>query len=156
VTSRARRSTKRLASVADSVNCQAGIPNRLRNCSPAATPSSLGSIVVRPRAASRAIAATVAAGACPVIAPVSPRQKSVYSIPSTSISLAPSASETQIGKSPGQRVIQFIGTPDSSGPPACSPSSRERGCSLLKRVRSRSIRAQTRVGSIVIRPSSSE
>ena len=79
----------------------------------------------------------------------------MYSIPSTSTSRAPSASETQSGKSPGQRVIQFIGTPESSGPPARSPSSRDRGCSRMNRARSRSIRAATREVTAVIQPSSS-
>jgi hypothetical protein len=39
---------------------------------------------VIPFAACSLIARSVGSGACPVIAPVSPRQKSTYSIPSTS------------------------------------------------------------------------
>src|SRR5262245_52027268 len=43
------------------------------------------------------------------------------------------------GKSPGQRVIQFIGTPESSDASPRSCSSRDRGCSAANRWRSRSI-----------------
>ena len=49
------------------------------------------------------------------------------------------------GKSPGQRVIQFIGTPESSDALPRSWSSRERGCSAAKRYRSRSISSAMRL-----------
>ena len=67
---------KRLASVAVSVVCQNGRPNRRASSSPTQIASSVGSMNVMPRRARSAIAATEAAGAWPVIAPVSPRQRS--------------------------------------------------------------------------------
>ena len=47
--------------------------------------SSVGSIVVMPRPAWAAMAAAGPFGECPVMAPVSPRQKSTYSCPSTQV-----------------------------------------------------------------------
>ena len=84
------RSSQRLASVAVSENCHRGRPKRRPSSSPTHAASSVGSIVVMP-ARSRS-AAIVASGECPAIAPVSPRQKSAYSLPSTSTRLAPLAS----------------------------------------------------------------
>ena len=69
---------------------------------------------VIPRAACSATARATGSGECPVIAPVSPRQKSTYSIPSTSRKCAPDASLAKIGKPPGHRTIQCMGTPASS------------------------------------------
>jgi hypothetical protein len=43
------------------------------------------------------------------------------------VTVAPLASEKKTGKLPGQRVIQFIGTPESSEPLARSWISREVG-----------------------------
>ena len=67
-----------------------------------------------PRGACSAIARSVGSGAWPVIAPVSPRQRSTYSWPSTSVKRAPFACAAKTGKPPGQRTIQCIGTPPSS------------------------------------------
>ena len=72
-----------------------------------------------------------AGSACPVIAPVSPRHRSTYSMPvDVGEPGARCADSTNSGKAPGQRVIHGIGTPASSGPRACSASSAERGCSV--------------------------
>ena len=83
---------KRFASVAVSANCQNGRPKRRASSSPTQAASSVGSIAVEPRAAWAAIAGTTGSGACPAIAPVSPRQRSTYSWPSTSTTRAPFAS----------------------------------------------------------------
>ena len=45
---------------------------------------------------------------CPVMAPVSPRQKSRYVNPSTSVKCAPLASLTKTGCGLAQRAIQFV------------------------------------------------
>ncbi len=79
-----------MASVAVSENCQNGTPKRRASSWPTQAASSVGSIVVMP-ARSR-IARIVGSGEWPAIAPVSPRQKSAYSLPSTSSTLAPWAS----------------------------------------------------------------
>jgi hypothetical protein len=76
VISRASRIAKRFASVAVSANCQRGSPNRRESSSPTHSASSLGSISVIPRATRSCTARTVASGEWPVIAPVSPRQRS--------------------------------------------------------------------------------
>ena len=76
---RAIRTAKRLASVAVSANCHEGSPKRRCISRPTHSESSLGSISVIPRGACAAIARRVGSGAWPVIAPVSPRQKSTYS-----------------------------------------------------------------------------
>ena len=73
---RAIRITNRFASVAESVNCQSRRPKRRCISSPTAAASSVGSIEVIPRASCALTAAIVAGGAWPVIAPVSPRQRS--------------------------------------------------------------------------------
>jgi hypothetical protein len=93
-------------------------------------------MVVIPCWARRATASATAGSAWPPMAPVSPRQRSTYSTPSTSTSRAPDARATKTGKAPAHRVIQGIGTPASSEPPACSASSRERGCVATKRLSS--------------------
>ena len=94
MTWRASRTAKRLASVAVSASCQYCRPKR-RESSPATqSESSVGSIVVMPRAACAAMAAAGPSGEWPVIAPVSPRQKSMYSCPSTQVNRAPCASAT--------------------------------------------------------------
>ena len=83
------RSTQRLASVAVSENCQYGTPKRRASSTPTHSASSVGSITVMPaRSRSAAIAGS---GEWPAIAPVSPRQKSAYSLPSTSVTRAPRA-----------------------------------------------------------------
>jgi hypothetical protein len=84
------RSSHRFASVAVSANCHSGRPKRRPSSSPTQAASSVGNIVVMP-ACSRSTA-IVSGGECPAIAPVSPRQKSAYSLPSTSTTLAPCAS----------------------------------------------------------------
>jgi hypothetical protein len=78
------RSIQRLASVAVSANCQNGRPKRRASSSPSQAASPVGSIVVTP-------AGDGCGGRWPAIAPVSPRQKSAYSWPSTSTTVAPSA-----------------------------------------------------------------
>ena len=83
------RIIQRLASVAVSENCQYGMPKRRASSEPTQAASSVGSIVVMP--AISAIARIVGAGEWPAIAPVSPTQKSAYSLPSTSTIVAPSA-----------------------------------------------------------------
>ena len=69
--------------------------------------------VVMPRTARSRIASATPTSPCPVIAPVSPRQKSTYSMPSASTNLAPSACSKNTGWVPGHLVIHGIGTPDS-------------------------------------------
>jgi hypothetical protein len=49
---------------------------------------------VEPRFNCAVIAATAAGGACPHIAPVSPRQRSTWSMPSASVKCAPFALST--------------------------------------------------------------
>ena len=111
VTCRASRIAKRFASVAVSANCQ---------CVDAEATGQLLAhpqrVLARqhrrdPAAACSAIARSVGSGAWPDIAPVSPRQKSTYSRPSTSTKRAPCASRTKTGKPPGHFGIQCIGTP---------------------------------------------
>src|SRR5262245_2604753 len=142
------RSAKRFASVAVSANCQNGSPKRRASSSPTQAASSVGSIAVEPRAACAAIAWTTGSGACPAIAPVSPRQKSMYSRPSTSTTRAPFASCTKTGKSPAQRAIQLIGTPNRSEERERSLSSSERGWLLRNASPSSSSRAASRSRSI--------
>src|SRR5439155_914831 len=80
-------------------------PKGRPSSAPTQSESSVGSISVTPRRAWAAIASAVGAGEWPVIAPVSPRQKSTYSIPSTSVNRAPEASATKTGKAPAHSVI---------------------------------------------------
>ena len=138
MTCRESRIANRLASVALSANCQEVTPNRRVSSSDTAAASSVGSISVRPLADWSVNARSVASGACPVIAPVSPRQESTYSIPSTSSKRAPFASATNTGKPPGHLRIQCIGTPSNSERRPSSKSSRERECVSTKRCSSRS------------------
>jgi len=141
---RASLMTNRLASVADRQNCQRGTPKRRAISSPTHDESSVGSMNVLPRPAASATAATAAGGAWPVMAPVSPRHKSRYSMPSTSVNLDPAASTTNTGYAPGHLVIQFIGTPPSRFPPASCHNSNERGCRSRNVFCSRSISAVSR------------
>src|SRR5829696_3499308 len=60
----------------------------------------------------------VEGGGCPVMAPVSPRQKSAYSLPSTSKTIEPSALSANTGNPPAHFIIQLIGTPPKSESPA--------------------------------------
>ncbi len=57
------------------------------------------------------MAAATGPGEWPNIEPVSPRQKSAYSLPSMSRSDAPRADSTTNGKGIDQSRIQCIGTP---------------------------------------------
>ena len=134
---RAIRTTNRFASVAESVNCQSRRPKRRCISSPTSAASGVGSIAVIPLATRSWTAATVGGGEWPVIAPVSPRQRSAYTLPSTSVTSAPEADSKNTGNAPGHRVIQFIGTPESSDASARAWSSRERGCASANRSRSR-------------------
>ena len=121
------RSAKRLASVALSANCHAARPKR-RVSSPAThAASAVGSIAVAPRPICSATAALTAGSAWPPIAPVSPRQRSTYSWPSTSSNRPPSAAATYNGNGPGQRRIHAIGTDPSRCSAASSASAAERG-----------------------------
>ena len=52
----------------------------------------------------------VAAGEWPAMAPVSPRAKSMYSFPSTSVIRLPRAVLNDSGKPPDHMFIQVIGT----------------------------------------------
>jgi hypothetical protein len=131
--------------VAVSANCQDVRPKRLVSSSETESASSVGSMSVRPRAACSASARSVGSGACPVIAPVSPRQKSTYSIPSTSTKWAPCASRTNTGKPPGHLRIQCMGTPSKRLARARPASSRERGRVSANRVSSRACSSAIRV-----------
>src|SRR6266550_7719156 len=82
------------------------------------------------------------------MAPVSPRQRSTYSWPSTSTTRAPFASWTKTGNPPAQRAIQLIGTPNRSEERERSLSSRERGWLSRKASISCSSRADSRSRSI--------
>ena len=108
------RSAARLASVAVRVNIQCWTPKRRVSSSPTQAESSVGSIVVIPLPAWRATASATTGGEWPGIAPVSPRQRSTYVWPSTSVIRAPLASAPNTGKPPAQRIIQGIGTPPTS------------------------------------------
>ena len=83
------RIIQRFASVAVSANCQYGSPKRRASSAPTHAASSVGSIVVMPSI--WPIARIVGSGEWPAIAPVSPRQKSAYSLPSTSTIVDPRA-----------------------------------------------------------------
>ncbi len=85
---------QRLASVAVSEKLHNGTPKRRASSAPTQDASSVGIITVAPpRTAKRsATASAVACGECPAMAPVSPRQRSTYSWPSTSVTRAPRAS----------------------------------------------------------------
>src|ERR1700737_1250134 len=141
------RMAKRLASVAGRVNCHWGRPKRRVISCPAQTASSVGSMKVTPRRVCSVTAWTVGAGACPAIAPVSPRQKSTYVCPSISTTRAPSAATTNGGIRLAQRTIQFIGTPASNDSRARPLRATDFGCSRLKRSSSRASRLATRAWS---------
>src|SRR4029077_6144317 len=74
---------------------------------------------------------------CPVIAPVSPKHKSTYSRPSTSVKCAPFARVTKIGNAPAHFFIQFIGTPPSSESCAALDIAPDLVWSIMKRCSSR-------------------
>src|SRR5271169_2739738 len=112
--------------------------------------SSPGSISVIPRRACSSTALTVANGECPVIAPVSPRQKSMYRCPSTSKKCAPCASRTNGGNAPAHFTIQFIGTPASSDFRARSNSALDLGRSSTYFFCSRTIKEESRLRSRVL------
>ena len=126
---RAIRIANLFASVAVSVNDQRRSPNRRDSSSPTQAASSVGSIVVAPPRLPRrwATAATVAGGECPAIAPVSPRQKSTYWMPSTSVMRLPCACSACSGNPPGHLAIHVIGTPPSRLLSARSNAASERG-----------------------------
>jgi len=112
---RALRITNLLASVAERLTCQLRRPKRRCISSPTEIASSVGSIAVIPEASLPVTAATVGGGEWPVIAPVSPRQRSgVDAVVDVGVTSAPDAEATNTGNAPGHRVIQFIGTPESS------------------------------------------
>ena len=127
----------RFASVAETVNCHNGNPKRRANSDETATASSVGNIAVIPRFNWAEIASTVACGECPVIEPVSPRQRSMYSFPSTSTKWAPCAEATNNGYFPGHLVIHDIGTPPGITPFAFSNNSRLLEVRATKRSSSR-------------------
>ena len=141
---RASRSAVRLASVAVSVNSQRARPKRRASSSPTAIASSVGSIVVIPRAELRAhrldhrgrpVAghrARVAEAEVDVLVAVDvddPRARRLGA---------------KTGKPPAQRIIHGIGTPPSSEPPARSNSARERGRAAANASASRASRADRR------------
>ena len=77
MTARTSRIAHRFASVAVSVKLQAGTPKRRASSAPTQAASSVGSIAVSPPLVMRRCdRVDPAAGECPAIAPVSPRQKS--------------------------------------------------------------------------------
>ncbi|MCY1560942.1 hypothetical protein D9M68_981400 [compost metagenome] len=108
---RAQRSTKRLASLADRAICHIGRPNVVERALPTATALVAGSMQVRPCAACSEMARASGAGLWPNMAPVSPRQKSLYRTPSAQVSVAPSACATNSVAGLGQSRIQCSGTP---------------------------------------------
>jgi hypothetical protein len=136
VIARTQRSTLRLASVAVLVICHSGRPKRAASSSAATTASSPGNIVVSRARRCRANARAIGGGEWPNMAPVSPRQKSMYSCPSTSTKRAPCAWSTNSGQGVDQSAIQCIGTPPTSEPTARSASASERGWVARKRARS--------------------
>ncbi|MNC28963.1 hypothetical protein D3C75_771950 [compost metagenome] len=105
-------------------------------------------MVVRPRPACSRRAAAIGAGEWPNMLPVSPRQKSTYSRPSTSTKRAPSARSTNSGTGVDQSLIQCIGTPPNSAWRARPASATDCGCCSRKRWRSRAARACTAVSAI--------
>ena len=145
----ANRSTNRFASVADIAICQLGSPNRRVSSSPTHNASSDGSMVVMPVRARSEMASAICGSPWPVIAPVSPRHRSTYSMPSTSVSRAPVAWSKNNGNAPGHRVIQDIGTPPSRDCLALFASVAERGCFLMNRLSSVARRAANRARSIM-------
>ena len=92
---RAIRSAVRLASVAVRVKSQRASPKRRVSSSPTHAASSVGSIVVIPRGARSA--SSTGGGECPAIAPVSPRQRSTNSTPSSQRTREPLACATATG-----------------------------------------------------------
>ena len=93
VMARARRSAQRLASVAVRLNDHSGRPKRRVRSAATHSASGVGIIVAIPPSTPMrcCTAATVAAGECPAIEAVSPREKSTYSLPSRSVIRLPEA-----------------------------------------------------------------
>ena len=140
---RASRIANRFASVAVSANCQRGSPKRRASSSATSSASSLGSMRVIPRAACSATARTVGSGEWPAIAPVSPRQKSTYSIPSTSRKRAPCASAAKTGSrrpsapsSASVRRRASTSVPARRGRASADAHARSAGARLAEGVRS--------------------
>ena len=143
------RIENRFASVAVSVNCQYGNPNRFFKSSPRNSASSVGNISVIPSRARFATVSTTTSGECPVIAPVSPRHRSTYSCPSTHVKRAPFACATKTGNAPAHFFIQLIGTPPISEFSARLYSAADRGCSATNSFSWRSNRLSSLALSIV-------
>ena len=87
--------------------------------------------------------------AWPAIAPVSPRQKSTYSRPSTSTKCPPDAESNTSGNAPGHRVIHAIGTPPSRWEPPAATAA-EAGCVVTNRCSSSARRTASRVRSMTL------
>ena len=98
------------------------------------------------------IAATVASGECPVIDPVSPKQKSIYVFPSTSVKRAPLAFSTKTGYAPGHLAIHDIGTPPGMFFLPASKSWPLLGCKVKKRASSLARSSANRVRFIMTNP----
>ena len=127
------RRTKRFASVAVRQSCQSGRPKRRVSSSAASIAASDGSMVVAPFSSCAAIARVSGAGAWPAMAAVSPRARSRYWCPSTSVIVAPRADAAYGGTGEAHRCIQLIGTPPTRLPLARSASSAARGCARANR-----------------------
>ncbi len=125
-----------MASLAVIALCQYGRPKRRASSSPTQAASALGSIVVQPRAICARTASTTGGLAWPNMAPVSPRQKSTRSWPSTSVTCAPLAFATCSAKGVDQSFIQCSGEPNSQCCALRSASACERGLAAMKRSRS--------------------
>ena len=78
---------------------------------------------------------------CFTIAPVSPRQKSMYGCPSTQVNSAPCARSTNRGTGVLQSAIQCRGTPNRKFCWVCCASSWDLGCWARNVADSRSMRA---------------
>ncbi len=151
---RASRIAHRLASVAVSVKLQCCTPKRRDSSAATQAASWVGSMVVAPPASPyrRVRAAWTATGEWPAIAPVSPRQKSMNSLPSMSISRAPDAAAMYTGNPPAHIRIQVIGTPPSRWPPEELNASQDPGKFARYSVCSRLISSVSRLRSMVTGP----
>src|SRR4030042_1046534 len=97
VTSLASLMENLFASVAVMAICQYGSPNLRESSSPTHIESSFGSIMVMPLDTCFLTASTTGLGEWPNMEPVSPRQRSRYRFPSTSLMHEPFASVTNTG-----------------------------------------------------------
>ena len=77
-------------------------------------------------------ASAACGGACPVIAPVSPRHRSTYSMPSTSVNRAPTAVSTKTGNDPATASSRSSARRPARSC-ACSASDEKRGCTSPNR-----------------------